>query len=120
MPKSLSRIAIAAVAALGALATVPAHAGKTLDTIKQRGELVCGVNPGLAGFAAPDSQGRYSGLDIDYCKGLAAAILGDVGLRVVPGPVAGRRTVGHLILTRTVRLPSRSPACSPATCTART
>jgi len=85
MRKSFSRIAIAAAATLGALATVPAHAGKTLDTIKQRGELVCGVNPGLAGFAAPDSQGRYSGLDIDYCKGLAAAILGDPNkIRYVP------------------------------------
>lgn len=77
MPKSFSRIAIAAVAAFGALATVPAHAGKTLDTIKQRGQLVCGVNTGLAGFSAADSQGRWSGMDVDYCRGLAAAILGD-------------------------------------------
>ena len=77
MRKPFSRIAIAAVAAFGALATVPAHAGKTLDTIKQRGQLVCGVNTGLAGFSAADSQGRWSGMDVDYCRGLAAAILGD-------------------------------------------
>jgi general L-amino acid transport system substrate-binding protein len=77
MPKSFSRLAIAAVAAFGALATVPAHAGKTLDTIKQRGQLVCGVNTGLAGFSAADSQGRWSGMDVDYCRGMAAAILGD-------------------------------------------
>jgi general L-amino acid transport system substrate-binding protein len=78
MPKSFSRIAIAAVAAFGALATVPAHAGKTLDTIKQRGQLVCGVNPSLPGFSAADSQGRWAGLDVDVCKAVAATVLGDV------------------------------------------
>lgn len=53
-----------------------AHAG-TLDTIKARGSLVCGSNPGLAGFALPDSQGLYKGLDVDECRALAAAIFGD-------------------------------------------
>jgi len=49
----------------------------TLDTVKQRGKLVCGVNTGLAGFGAPNDQGQWSGLDIDLCKGVAAAIFGD-------------------------------------------
>jgi general L-amino acid transport system substrate-binding protein len=66
---------LAAVA--GLLAAAPAHAGKTLDAIKSRGQLVCGVNTGLAGFAAADSQGNWTGLDVDVCKALAAAILGD-------------------------------------------
>lgn len=49
----------------------------TLDQVKARGQLICGVNTGVAGFSAPDNQGVYSGLDIDYCRSLAAAVLGD-------------------------------------------
>jgi len=49
----------------------------TLDEIKARGALVCGTNPGLAGFALPDDQGVYKGLDIDECRALAAAIFND-------------------------------------------
>ena len=44
--------------------------------IRQRGTLVCGVAPGVAGFARVDSQGRYSGLDVDVCRAVAAAIFG--------------------------------------------
>ena len=55
----------------------PAHAGKTLDAIKARGQLVCGVNTGLAGFSPADSQGNWSGLDVDICRAIAAAVLGD-------------------------------------------
>ena len=64
-------------AALLAAATLPAHAGKTIDTIKQRGQMICGVNPGLAGFSIADSQGNWSGLDVDICKAVAATLLGD-------------------------------------------
>src|SRR5438128_12489494 len=49
----------------------------TLDTVKQRGMLVCGVSAGFAGFSTPDSQGNYKGLDVDYCRALAAGVLGD-------------------------------------------
>src|SRR6201990_2624331 len=49
----------------------------TLDTVKQRGMLMCGVSTGFAGFSAPDSQGNYKGLDSDYCRALAAGIFGD-------------------------------------------
>jgi general L-amino acid transport system substrate-binding protein len=55
-----------------------AQAGPTFDKVKQAGQIVCGVNTGLAGFAQPDNQGRYTGLDVDICKALAAAIFGDV------------------------------------------
>jgi general L-amino acid transport system substrate-binding protein len=54
-----------------------AHAA-TLDTVKQRGQLVCGVSTGFAGFSTPDSQGNFKGLDADYCRAIAAAIFGDV------------------------------------------
>ena len=66
----------AAVAAL-AIASAPAHAGKTLDAIKARGQVVCGVNTGLAGFSGADSNGVWTGLDVDVCKAIAAAVLGD-------------------------------------------
>src|SRR6266508_273246 len=52
-------------------------AAGTLDTVKQRGTLVCGVSAGFAGFSTPDSQGNYKGLDVDYCRALAAGVLGD-------------------------------------------
>jgi len=62
---------------IGILGALPAEAGKTLDAIKARGQLVCGVNTGLAGFSAADSQGAWTGLDVDVCKAIAAAVLGD-------------------------------------------
>ena len=67
----------AIVAAMGTLMAVPAHAGKTLDGIKARGQVICGVNTGLPGFSAADSAGKWSGLDVDVCRALAAATLGD-------------------------------------------
>lgn len=67
------------------LTALPAHAGKTLDTIKSRGQLVCGVNEGLPGFSAADSTGKWNGMDADYCQALAAAILGDASkIKYVP------------------------------------
>jgi general L-amino acid transport system substrate-binding protein len=61
----------------GALTAAPAHAGKTLDAIKARGQIVCGVNTGLAGFAQADAQGNWTGLDVDECRAMAAALLAD-------------------------------------------
>ena len=72
-----AKLVAAAVAALGALLAMPAHAGKTLDGVKARGQVVCGVNTGLAGFAAADSAGKWSGLDVDVCRAVAAAVLSD-------------------------------------------
>ncbi len=63
--------------AAAALMSLPAHAGKTIDAIKARGQLICGVNVGLAGFSAADSNGNWTGLDVDYCKAVAASLLGD-------------------------------------------
>src|SRR5438552_2295410 len=66
------------IVATGLLAaSFSAAAAGTLDTVKQRGTLVCGVSAGFAGFSAPDSQGNYKGLDVDYCRALAAGGLGD-------------------------------------------
>lgn len=68
---------LACAAALGALLASPAHAGKTLDAIKARGHILCGVSTGVNGFSAADSNGKWTGLDVDVCRGLAAATLGD-------------------------------------------
>jgi general L-amino acid transport system substrate-binding protein len=66
------------VIATGLLAiSFTAASAATLDTVKQRGTLVCGVSAGFAGFSTPDSQGNYKGLDVDYCRALAAGVLGD-------------------------------------------
>ena len=76
-------IGAAAAALLGATGT--AHAGKDLDAVKARGQLVCGVNTGVAGFSVPDSQGKWTGLDVDVCRAVAAAIFGDAEkVRYVP------------------------------------
>lgn len=75
MTNSLKVSLAAAVAIAGTAAS--AWAGESLDAIKSRGELVCGVNTGLGGFSLPNSEGEYEGLDVDVCKAVAAAILGD-------------------------------------------
>jgi general L-amino acid transport system substrate-binding protein len=74
-----------AMAAIGACFAASAQAGATLDKVKQAGQVVCGVNTGLAGFAMPDSQGHYTGLDVDICRALAAAFFGDAAkVKYVP------------------------------------
>ncbi|OGF57025.1 MAG: amino acid ABC transporter substrate-binding protein [Candidatus Fraserbacteria bacterium RBG_16_55_9] len=51
--------------------------GGTLDVVKGRGKLICGVNNAVPGFGFVDQQGNFSGFDIDYCRAVAAAVLGD-------------------------------------------
>ncbi len=79
MRKSLlRRFTLAAAGAAAALTLFPASAqsqNSTVDTIKKRGQLVCGVSQGSAGLSLADNQGRWSGLDVDFCKALAAAVL---------------------------------------------
>jgi general L-amino acid transport system substrate-binding protein len=73
--KSLSLIAAGSFVAVLTVATAAGAA--TLDDVKARGTLNCGVTTGLAGFAAPDDQGKWKGLDVDMCRAVAAAIFGD-------------------------------------------
>ena len=49
----------------------------TLDNVKKKGFVQCGVNQGLAGFSSPDDKGNWSGLDVDFCRAIAAAVFGD-------------------------------------------
>lgn len=62
-----------------------AEAGPILDAIRARGQLVCGIHTGVAGFALPDSRGVWQGLDVELCRGLAVALFNDATkLRLVP------------------------------------
>jgi general L-amino acid transport system substrate-binding protein len=57
----------------------------TLDKVRERGALVCGVSQGLPGFSSPDAKGRWTGIDTDVCRAIAAAVLGDANkARFVP------------------------------------
>ncbi|WP_366654400.1 amino acid ABC transporter substrate-binding protein [Fodinicurvata sp. EGI_FJ10296] len=69
---------LAASAAVSAFAMIGTAAAQDLtQTIQERDELNCGVSTGLAGFSNPDSEGNWTGLDVDVCKAVAAAVLGD-------------------------------------------
>ena len=78
----------AAIAAALSLTAVTAQAG-TLEDVQARGELNCVVTTGLAGFAAPDANGRWEGFDVTFCRAVAAAVLGD-GEKVKFVPSTGK------------------------------
>jgi general L-amino acid transport system substrate-binding protein len=70
-----------------------AYAGKDLDAVKARGNLICGVTTGVAGFSLADSQGKWTGLDVDTCRAIAAAIFGDADkVKFVPTTAQQRFT----------------------------
>ena len=74
--KRFVRALFAAAGDHGTMVAASAHAG-TLDTVKQRGSLNCGANGQLPGFGLPDAQGNWTGLDVDFCRAIAAAIFND-------------------------------------------
>jgi general L-amino acid transport system substrate-binding protein len=94
MMGAMGGIALVATLTLPALAQQPAAGGSpTLDAIRNRGTLICGVNTGLAGFAQPDSQGVWRGFDVDYCRAVAIALFGDESkVRYVPTTAQNRFT----------------------------
>ena len=75
----MSRFSLATALGLAAIfMSGQALAGKDLDAVKARGKLICGVAAGgLAGFMLADSQGKWTGIDVDVCRAVAAAIFGD-------------------------------------------
>ena len=70
-------IGAAMAAILAGLAPGDATAGPTIDAIKKRGTVICGANGNRAGFSALNSKGEWTGMDVDTCKAIAAAVLGD-------------------------------------------
>lgn len=74
----MKKTTVLKLATLAALTiTASAASAGTLDDVKKKGFLQCGVNTGLAGFAAPNDKGEWSGFDVDYCRAIASAIFGD-------------------------------------------
>jgi general L-amino acid transport system substrate-binding protein len=94
MTRAVAGATLAVAASLPAMAQAPAGGtSPTLDAIRARGTLICGVNTGLAGFAQPDSQGVWRGFDVDYCRAAAIAIFNDVNrVRYVPTTAQNRFT----------------------------
>jgi len=79
----ISKIASISIAGAALMATV-ATAG-TLDKVKEAGVLTCGVSTGIAGFSATDSTGKWTGIDVDTCRAVASAVLGDASkVKYVP------------------------------------
>jgi general L-amino acid transport system substrate-binding protein len=75
---NIIRHTLALAATLAAVSsTALAEGASTLDTVKQRGALICGVTQGIPGFSNPDDQGNWTGLDVDLCRAVAAAIFND-------------------------------------------
>ena len=76
MQRSILALSLACAALTCFTASLPAQAG-TLDMVKQRNQLICGINPNLPGFGQPDKDGQFKGFNADICRALGAAILGD-------------------------------------------
>jgi general L-amino acid transport system substrate-binding protein len=73
-------VAALCLAVIGPAAAQPRASGSaTVDAIRARGHLLCGVSGEIAGFSLADSRGEMKGLDADYCRAIAAAVLGDAG-----------------------------------------
>lgn len=70
-------VAGAVIALAAAVPREAAAQASTLDAVKAKGYLQCGVNTGLAGFSQPDSRGVWKGIDVDLCRAVAAAVFGD-------------------------------------------
>jgi general L-amino acid transport system substrate-binding protein len=88
----MKKLMVAMAAALAAILQAgPAQAGKDLDAVKARGQLICGVAVGgIAGFMTVDSQGKWTGMNVDICRGISAALFGD-SEKVKYVPVSGQQ-----------------------------
>jgi general L-amino acid transport system substrate-binding protein len=97
--RALQAAALGALAALGLAGDALAQAAvatpsPTMNSIRQRGQLVCGIDTGVPGFATQDNAGRWQGIDVSYCRAIAAAVLSDPEkVRFVPTTAAARFTV---------------------------
>jgi general L-amino acid transport system substrate-binding protein len=74
---AMKRVSLVFTLALAAVFSTGAATAQTLKTVKDRGMLSCGVSQGLPGFSSPDDKGNWTGLDVDICRAVAAAIFDD-------------------------------------------
>jgi general L-amino acid transport system substrate-binding protein len=79
----------AGAAIVSVLASGSAFAGKTLDSVKAKGFIQCGVSQGIPGFSNPDASGHWTGIDVDVCRAVAAAVFGDAS-KVKFTPTSGK------------------------------
>ena len=81
----MKRVSLVFTLALAAGLTTEVASAQTLKTVKDRGQLSCGVSQGLPGFSSPDDKGNWTGLDVDICRAIAAAIFNDANkIKFVP------------------------------------
>jgi general L-amino acid transport system substrate-binding protein len=73
--KKITSLAVASAVAIGMVSS--AQAATTLESVKSKGFVQCGVSTGLPGFSNPDEKGNWQGMDVDVCRAVAAATLGD-------------------------------------------
>ena len=73
----MKRVSLVVTLALATGFTAQAASAQTLKTVKERGQLSCGVSQGLPGFSSPDDKGNWTGLDVDICRAIAAAVFND-------------------------------------------
>jgi general L-amino acid transport system substrate-binding protein len=90
MAKATKLTGLLFTATILAATPVTAQADDTLGVIRSRGELICGVDPGVPGYSMPDASGTYQGLDIDLCRAVATAILGEPKVKYVPLSTSAR------------------------------
>ena len=88
MRQYLSTI-VCAIVVLVMTASAAFAASPTLETVKKRGNLICGVNTGLTGFSSPDDKGVWRGFDVDYCRAVSAAVFGNPD-KVTYKPLTGK------------------------------
>jgi general L-amino acid transport system substrate-binding protein len=77
MKRAIITLGLTLGLAIGFGLTVAPATAQTLKKVKDRGSLICGVSQGLPGFSTPDDKGNWTGLDVDYCRAVAAAIFND-------------------------------------------
>src|SRR5262245_60404786 len=84
-------LALSLIAASVGFTSIPAVAGEVLTRVQSRRVLNCGVSDGRVGFSSQDQKGRWSGLDVDFCRAVAAASVGDAEkVKFVPLSTATR------------------------------
>src|SRR5262249_50643739 len=74
---SMTRVIVLVAIACALGFSLEGASAQTLKQVKDRGSLVCGVSKGLAGFSNPDDKGNWTGLDVDVCRAIAAAMFND-------------------------------------------
>ncbi|OSQ41932.1 amino acid ABC transporter substrate-binding protein [Thalassospira sp. MCCC 1A01428] len=89
----MKTILAAGAMSVAAIAANNAHAGAVLDGIKAKGFVQCGVNTGVPGFSAANAEGKWEGIDVDVCRAISAAVLGDANkVQYTPMTAAQRFT----------------------------